>query len=85
MGHGTLCPMYWPTLINRLTNNSPGCMRPYMHLIKLTGRLPCFLLDGFSYKEMAAILGISVSNVGVKINRIKKQLIIQSKNSDHGI
>jgi RNA polymerase sigma-70 factor (ECF subfamily) len=44
------------------------------------------LLDGFSYKEMATILGITVSNVGVKINRIKKQLIIQSKKiSDHGI
>jgi RNA polymerase sigma-70 factor, ECF subfamily len=37
------------------------------------------LLDGFSYKEMAAILGITISHVGVKINRIKKQLIIQSK------
>jgi len=37
------------------------------------------LLDDFSYKEMAAILGISISHVGVKINRIKKQLIIQSK------
>ncbi|HEX6432239.1 MAG TPA: RNA polymerase sigma factor [Niastella sp.] len=44
------------------------------------------LLDGFSYKEMAAILGITVSNVGVKINRIKKQLIIQSKKFvEHGI
>jgi DNA-directed RNA polymerase specialized sigma subunit, sigma24 homolog len=29
------------------------------------------LLDGFSYKEMASILGITESNVGVKINRIK--------------
>lgn len=44
------------------------------------------LLDGFSYKEMSAILGISESNVGVKINRIKKQLIAKSKNYDtHGI
>ena len=33
------------------------------------------LLDGFSYKEMAAMLGISESHVGVKINRIKKYLI----------
>ncbi|MBL0740510.1 RNA polymerase sigma factor [Chryseolinea lacunae] len=41
------------------------------------------LLDGFSYKEMAAMLGISESNVGVKINRIKKQLITQSKNYDN--
>ncbi|MES1221792.1 MAG: RNA polymerase sigma factor [Bacteroidota bacterium] len=38
------------------------------------------LLDGFSYKEMASILGITESNVGVKINRIKKQLIDKSKN-----
>jgi len=44
------------------------------------------LLEGFSYKEMAAILGITESNVGVKINRIKKQLIAKSKNYDyHGI
>ena len=32
------------------------------------------LLDGFSYKEIAAIVGISESNVGVKINRIKSVL-----------
>lgn len=44
------------------------------------------LLEGFSYKEMSTILGISESNVGVKINRIKKQLIAKSKNYDnHGI
>jgi RNA polymerase sigma-70 factor (ECF subfamily) len=44
------------------------------------------LLEGFSYKEMSAILGISESNVGVKINRIKKQLIAKSKNYNaHGI
>lgn len=41
------------------------------------------LLDGFSYKEMAAILGITESNVGVKISRIKKQLITQSKKHDY--
>jgi RNA polymerase sigma-70 factor (ECF subfamily) len=44
------------------------------------------LLDGFSYKEMSAILGITESNVGVKINRIKKLLITKSKNHDyHGV
>lgn len=32
-------------------------------------------LDGYSYREMVDILGISESNVGVKINRLKKQLI----------
>ena len=41
------------------------------------------LLDNFSYKEMADILGISESNVGVKINRIKKHLISKSKKYDH--
>jgi RNA polymerase sigma-70 factor (ECF subfamily) len=44
------------------------------------------MLDGFSYKEIAGMLGISESNVGVKINRIKKHLISQSqKNNLHGI
>jgi RNA polymerase sigma-70 factor, ECF subfamily len=44
------------------------------------------MLDGFSYKEMAGILGISESNVGVKINRIKKYLITKLKKyAHHGI
>jgi RNA polymerase sigma-70 factor (ECF subfamily) len=33
------------------------------------------MLDGFSYKEIAAIVGITESNVGVKINRIKSALV----------
>jgi RNA polymerase sigma-70 factor, ECF subfamily len=41
------------------------------------------LLENFSYKEMAGILGITESNVGVKINRIKKYLIAKSKKYDH--
>jgi RNA polymerase sigma-70 factor (ECF subfamily) len=45
--------------------------------------LTLLLLDDFSYKEMANILGISESNVGVKINRIKKLLISKSKKYDH--
>jgi len=44
------------------------------------------LMEGFSYKEMADIIGITESNVGVKINRIKKHLIAKSKKyEDHGI
>jgi RNA polymerase sigma-70 factor (ECF subfamily) len=35
------------------------------------------MLDGFSYKEIAAIVGITESNVGVKINRIKAALTAQ--------
>lgn len=31
-------------------------------------------LDGLTYREMAEVLGISESNVGVKLNRLKKTL-----------
>lgn len=44
------------------------------------------LLDGFSYREMAKMLGISESNVGVKVHRIKKYLIEKSKEiENHGL
>ncbi|MEM7148064.1 MAG: sigma-70 family RNA polymerase sigma factor [Verrucomicrobiota bacterium] len=39
--------------------------------------LTLLMLDGYSYREMAEILGISENNVGVKINRIKKHLITE--------
>ena len=35
------------------------------------------MLDGFAYKEIAAIVGISEGNVGVKINRFKAALAAQ--------
>jgi RNA polymerase sigma-70 factor, ECF subfamily len=37
------------------------------------------LLEDFSYREMATITGITESNIGVRINRIKKYLINRSK------
>ena len=37
------------------------------------------LLEGFSYREMAEIVGITESNVGVRINRVKKYLIDKAK------
>ena len=36
--------------------------------------LALLMLDGFSYREMAGILGITENHVGVKINRIKMAL-----------
>jgi RNA polymerase sigma-70 factor (ECF subfamily) len=47
----------------------------------------CLLMfDGFSYKEMAEMLGISESNVGVKIHRIKQRLVGQSREEvQHGV
>lgn len=41
--------------------------------------LTLLLLDGFSYKEMADLLGISESNIGVKIHRVKKYLISRTE------
>lgn len=44
--------------------------------------LTLMLLDGFSYREMAATLGISESNVGVKISRIRK--LLSARTPDEG-
>lgn len=42
------------------------------------------LLDGYSYAEMAQLVGISSSNVGVKIHRIKQQLVRAAKRDQVG-
>jgi RNA polymerase sigma-70 factor, ECF subfamily len=47
--------------------------------------LTLLLLDGYSYREMSEIMGISESNIGVKIHRIKKQLVNQSKQYEYGL
>jgi RNA polymerase sigma-70 factor, ECF subfamily len=45
--------------------------------------LALLMLDGFSYHEMSQILGLSESNVGVKINRIKAALTAQLAKEEH--
>lgn len=45
--------------------------------------LTLLLLDGYSYKEMSKMMGISESNIGVKIHRIKKQLVNNSKQYEY--
>jgi RNA polymerase sigma-70 factor, ECF subfamily len=45
--------------------------------------LPLLMLDGFSYSDMSQILGLSESNVGVKINRIKAALAAQLAKEEH--
>ena len=45
--------------------------------------LALLMLDGFSYRDMAQILGLSESNVGVKINRIKAALTAQLAKEEH--
>lgn len=47
--------------------------------------LMLLLLEGFSYQEIAETLGISETNVGVKIHRIKKRLASQAREDEnHG-
>jgi len=43
------------------------------------------LLDGLSYREMSEIMGISESNIGVKIHRIKRQLVNNAKQHTYEI
>lgn len=46
-----------------------------IHQLKPLDRsLMLLSLDGLGYREMAEVLGLSESNVGVKLNRIKTQL-----------
>jgi RNA polymerase sigma-70 factor (ECF subfamily) len=45
--------------------------------------LVLLLFDEFSYREMSETLGISESNVGVRINRIKKKLVEQLEEIKH--
>ncbi|MBT30258.1 MAG: RNA polymerase subunit sigma-70 [Thalassobius sp.] len=40
-------------------------------------------LDEYSYKEIAEMIGISVSNTGVKIKRIKREILKSFENGNH--
>ena len=44
--------------------------------------LVVLFLDGFTYREIAEVVGISESNVGVSLNRIKKELATSVKEND---
>ena len=45
--------------------------------------LALLMLDGFSYRDMSQVLGLSESNVGVKINRLKAALAAQLAKEEH--
>lgn len=53
-------------------------------LPKTDAALVLLYLDELSYQEMAEVLGISESNVGVKLNRAKKALSELMKGKSHG-
>jgi RNA polymerase sigma-70 factor (ECF subfamily) len=55
-----------------------------IHLLKPVDRsLILMSFDELSYREMADVLGLSESNVGVKINRIKTQLTQTLKGNEY--
>jgi RNA polymerase sigma-70 factor (ECF subfamily) len=52
-------------------------------LDEVSRSLALLMLDGFSYRDMSQILGLSESNVGVKINRIKAALAARLAKESH--
>lgn len=52
-------------------------------LPKVEASLALMHLDGLSYQEMADVLGISDNYIGVKLNRIRKQLAEQLKGGNN--
>lgn len=57
--------------------------REIRKLNKINRSLILLYLDGFSYSEMAETLGMSQNSVGVRLNRIRKQLSENMKGGSH--
>ena len=77
------------TLPEHVMNDNGAAARDLLHeyldrLDDLSRALVILHLDGYSYDEIAQILGISSSNVGTKLSRIKLRLR-EAKESIHGI
>ena len=67
-----------------LTDERLARLYSAIHQLKpLERSLILLSLDGLSYREMAEVLGLSESNVGVKLNRIKAQLTLTLKGNEH--
>lgn len=64
---------------NRIVNQLYAAIRA---LPPAKRALVVLYLDGFSYREIAEVVGISESNVGVSLNRIKKELAASVKEGD---
>jgi RNA polymerase sigma-70 factor (ECF subfamily) len=56
------------------TINSEQLLDAIQKLNEVDKSLMLLYLEEYSYEQIAGIIGISVSNVGVRINRAKKQL-----------
>jgi RNA polymerase sigma-70 factor, ECF subfamily len=53
-------------------------------LPKTDAAMVLLYLDNLNYREMADVLGVSESNVGVKLNRAKKALSALMNGQPHG-
>lgn len=76
-----------PDDVNRVASGRNDELLSSLHAViralpKTDAALVMMHLDDLSYREMAEILGISVDNVGVKLNRAKKALANLMKGGD---
>lgn len=70
--------------VDSLTDERLANLYSAIHQLEPVDRsLMIMSLDGLSYREMAEVLGLSESNVGVKINRIKNHLTQTLKGNEH--
>lgn len=65
---------------NAESDNREVLYQAINHLSDVEKAIILLYLEDYNYKEIAEIIGISESNTGVKINRIKNQLIKTLKN-----
>ncbi len=75
----SLQPKHWSNLAVEATDTAEEEQLKQLYaairqLSEIDRALILLYLEGKKYEEIADILGISLSNVGVKVNRIKKQL-----------
>jgi len=81
---GASAPRAFVTDSDSLTDERLANIYSAICLLKPLDRsLILMSLDGLSYREMAEVLGLSESNIGVKINRIKNQLTQTLKGNEH--
>ena len=57
------------------SDNKDKLYQAINHLSDVEKAIIILYLEDYNYKEIAEIIGISESNTGVKINRIKCQLV----------
>ena len=72
----TLPDMAQTDFVENIENsmNSEQLLNALQKLNEVDKSIMLLYLEEYSYEQIADIIGISVSNVGVRINRAKKQL-----------